>query len=134
MRLLLDTSVLIAMMRGRPPSLATRISRLPLADRVTSAITIGELLAGAEKSRDGAREREFVERRIISQVPILPFDVGAARVYARVRAELERVGKRLDDPDLRIAAIALTNNLTLITGDVKHFERVPGLRVENWLE
>ena len=61
------------------------------------------------------------------------FDEQAARAYAEIRVELEAKGQRLDDADLRIAAICLARDLTLITGNVRHFERVPGLRVENWL-
>ncbi len=64
---------------------------------------------------------------------MLPFDEPAARTYAELRAELERGGRPLDEPDLRIAAIALSRNLTLVTGNVRHFNRVPSLRVENWL-
>ncbi len=55
-------------------------------------------------------------------------------LYAEIRVALEASGQRLDDPDLRIAAICLAHDLTLVTGNVRHFERVPGLRVENWLE
>ncbi|MSO94357.1 MAG: type II toxin-antitoxin system VapC family toxin [Thermoleophilia bacterium] len=55
-------------------------------------------------------------------------------VYGGLGADLERAGKRLDDPDLRIAVIARSRKLTLVTGNVHHFEHVPGLRIENWLE
>ncbi len=67
-------------------------------------------------------------------VAIVPFDEPAAGLYAEIRVALEASGQRLDDPDLRIAAICLAHDLTLVTGNVRHFERVPGLRVENWLE
>jgi tRNA(fMet)-specific endonuclease VapC len=65
---------------------------------------------------------------------VVAFDESAAIIYGGLRADLERSGKRLDDPDLRIASIALSRDLTLVTGNVRHFERVPGLRLENWLE
>jgi tRNA(fMet)-specific endonuclease VapC len=55
-------------------------------------------------------------------------------VYGRLRAQLEREGRRIGEPDLRIAAIALARDLTLVTGNVRHFQRVPDLRIENWLE
>lgn len=64
---------------------------------------------------------------------ILPFDEGAASIYGPLRAQLEAEGRRLDEPDLRIASIALSRDLTLITGNVRHFAPVPGLSVENWL-
>jgi tRNA(fMet)-specific endonuclease VapC len=64
---------------------------------------------------------------------VLPFDRPAAETYGRLRAELERAGTPLSEPDLRIASIALTHDLTVVTGNVRHFARVSGLRVENWL-
>ena len=71
---------------------------------------------------------------LTSMHAVLPFNEAAAEIYGALRADLERIGKRLDDPDLRIASIALSRDLTLVTGNVRHFERVPGLRIENWLE
>ncbi|MCL0092624.1 hypothetical protein M1N92_03040 [Dehalococcoidia bacterium] len=65
---------------------------------------------------------------------MLPFDAAAARQYGEVRAELERHRTLLGDADLRIGAIALVHGLTLVTGNVRHFQRIPGLPVENWLE
>jgi tRNA(fMet)-specific endonuclease VapC len=65
-------------------------------------------------------------------LPILPFDAAAAELYADRRAQL--IATPLADADLRIAAIALTHDLTVVTANVRHFARCPGLRVENWLE
>ena len=64
---------------------------------------------------------------------ILSFDAPAASVYATLRADLGARGRRLDEPDLRIASIVLSNGLTLVTGNVRHFARVGGLDVQNWL-
>jgi tRNA(fMet)-specific endonuclease VapC len=77
---------------------------------------------------------EQFRERVTSAHSVLPFDKAAAEAYGPLRAELESIGKRLDGPDLRIAAIALSRDLTLVTGNVRHFSRVPGLRIENWLE
>ncbi len=67
------------------------------------------------------------------RVQILPFDRPAAEAYGKLRAALERSGRPLPDPDLMIAAIALVRRLTLVTGNVRHFVRVPELQIENWL-
>jgi tRNA(fMet)-specific endonuclease VapC len=64
---------------------------------------------------------------------VLPFDERAAEVYGPLRARLEAEGRRLDEPDMRIASIALSRELTFVTGNVRHFDRVPDLTVENWL-
>ena len=67
-------------------------------------------------------------------MPLLPFDESAAEEYGRLRAYLEAQGTPIGHPDTQIAAIALANDLTVVTGNVRHFQRVPGLAVENWLE
>jgi tRNA(fMet)-specific endonuclease VapC len=54
--------------------------------------------------------------------------------YGPLRARLEQAGRRIDEPDLPIASIALSHDLTVVTGNTRHFARVPGLRVENWLK
>lgn len=64
---------------------------------------------------------------------MLPFDRDAALVYGAIRADLERQGQGLPHADLQIAAVALSNGLLLVTGNVRHFARVPDLRIENWL-
>ena len=66
-------------------------------------------------------------------IQILPFDCASGEIYGSLRADLERSGTPLAEPDLRIAAIALTNNLTVVTGNVRHFSRVRELRVESWI-
>ncbi len=66
-------------------------------------------------------------------VHILSFDSSAAEAFGGIRAELERAGVPLAKPDLSIGAIALTNNLTVVAGNVRHFARIPGLQVGNWI-
>jgi tRNA(fMet)-specific endonuclease VapC len=129
-----DTDVLSAVLRREPPlSLLRRLAQIPPAEQATTTITLGELLYGAAR-RGSERLVERVREVLTMAAVILPFDAEAAAVYGPLRAELERQGKRLDEPDLRIASIALSRELTLVTGNVRHFRRVPGLAVENWLE
>ncbi len=129
-----DTDVLSALIGSDPPlHLFRRVAAIRPREQSTTAITLGELLYGASK-RGSDRLSEKVDGLIRSAGAILPFDEAAARVYADLRVELEGRGRRLDEPDLRIAAIALSRDLTLVTGNVRHFERVEGLRVENWLD
>jgi predicted nucleic acid-binding protein len=71
--------------------------------------------------------------RLLSATRVLPFDREAAERYGRIRDQLERDGRRLPDPDLRIAATALVHRAVLITGNIRHFERIPGLGCEDWL-
>ncbi|MCC7536800.1 MAG: PIN domain-containing protein [Deltaproteobacteria bacterium] len=128
-----DTDVLSAVLRKQAMlHVVRRLALVPPREQFTTAINLGELLYGA--SRKGspelvARVREVVHRAQI----VLPFDEVAADVYGPLRARLERSGTRLDEPDLRIASIALSRGLTVVTGNVRHFSRVPGLVVENWI-
>jgi tRNA(fMet)-specific endonuclease VapC len=129
-----DTDVISAAMRPAPPMhLVRRLARTPIEAQCTTAITVGEILYGAARAGQPGLV-ETLRALVTSAQPVIPFDEKAAEAYGPLRAELERQGRRLDGSDLRIAAIALSRDLTLVTGNVRHFERVPGLRIENWLE
>src|SRR5689334_903639 len=124
---LLDTDTLSGLMRrSLSPALLARFAATPLQDCYTSSISVGELIYGALKSVD---RREYllnqIQRRALVDVRVVSFDRAAAGHDAAVRVDLERRGIRLDDPDLRIAAVALARNLILVTGNVRHFQRVP---------
>jgi tRNA(fMet)-specific endonuclease VapC len=112
--------------------LVRRLAVVPAEEQFTTAITLGELLFGASK-RGSDQLAERVRELVGSLVGILPFDAVAAETYGPLRARLERAGTPLGEPDLRIASIALANDLTLVSGNVRHFARVPQLRLENWL-
>ena len=128
-----DTDVLSAAMRREPDlALVRRLAQLPPADQFTTAVTLGELLYGAER-RGSDRLREAVRGLVAGALTVLPFDEPAAEAYGSLRARLESAGEPLAEPDLRIASIALARDLTLVTANVRHFARVPDLRVENWL-
>jgi tRNA(fMet)-specific endonuclease VapC len=131
----LDTDTASAVLRhgGGPAGLARRLGTVDPAAHFTTAITVGELLYGARRRRSRRLQSE-IEKLLGRDIRVLSFDEPAARVYAEIRVELESGGRPLADPDLRIAAICLLHDLTLVTGNTKHFERVPELRVENWLE
>lgn len=129
----LDTDVLSAVVRREPPlHLIRHLARTPPSEQSTTAITLGELLYGVAK-RGSPALGERVHDLIASAGRILPFDEAAAERYGPLRESLERSGRRLAEPDLRIAAIALSRDATLVTGNIRHFRRVPGLQLENWL-
>ncbi len=131
-----NTDVLSAALKRNPPlHLIRRLARTPANEQFTTSINLGELLYGAAK-RQSPRLLALVLDVVRQAQEILPFDERAAEVYGPLRAELEARGAPLAEPDLRIASIALSRQLTLVTGNVKHFDRVSklrGLRVENWL-
>jgi tRNA(fMet)-specific endonuclease VapC len=95
-------------------------------------VTVYELFCGVEKAADPAKERGKVER-FISTISELPLERAAAQTAAQVRAELGRQGTVIGPYDLLIAGQALAGNLTLVTGNLAEFRRVPGLKTESWL-
>lgn len=130
--IILDTDAISELMRPRPSaSLVNRLAEVPVDDQATTTITVGELAYGAHK----ADRPELLSKAmgLIGGVQILNFDRPAAALYGSLRARLERAGERLADPDLRIAAIATLHAATLITGNVRHFARVPELDVQDWI-
>jgi len=128
-----DTDVLSAVMRRDPPlGLIRRLAQTPPEQQFTTAVTLGELLYGAAK-RGSATLTQRVRDLVIGALLVLPFDERAAEVYGPLRAQLEAQGRRLDEPDLRIASIACSRELVVVTGNTRHFSRVPDLEVENWL-
>ncbi len=128
-----DTDVLSAFGWPRPPlSLLRRAAALDIEEQSTTSITIGEIAYGLAKRSDP----QIVERMraiVGSLWQIHGFDAQAAEIYGPLRARLESEGRRLAEPDLRIASIVLALDLTLVSGNARHFARVPGLRFENWL-
>jgi tRNA(fMet)-specific endonuclease VapC len=128
-----DTDVLSALLRGRlPPAAQRKLRTLEPERRHTTAITLGELYFGAMRSASATRWLEHIER-LATELRCLDFDRRAARRYGELRSHLEARGKRLDDPDLRIAAICSAHDYILVSGNERHFARVPGLRYETWL-
>ena len=126
---ILDSDHCIAILRKR---LDLREHVPPDEELATTAISVAELTHGAQRSqrRDDNLARLEV---LLSALAILPFDESAARRFGRLKADLEAAGTPLDDMDLQIASIALENHLPLLTNNTKHFERIQGLELQNWL-
>lgn len=134
MTFLFDTDILSNVLKKNPSLiLLRRLATVPADQQFTSAITVGEMVYGAYKSNRPDYFLEKLNRLLWPNLQIVSFDETSARTYGRLRANLEKSGVVLTEPDLRIASIALTHNLTLVTGNTQHFSKVPGLKVENWL-
>ncbi len=129
-----DTDAISELMRPRPSSmLLERLAAVPVADQATTAVTIGELAYGAHEA--GRPDLYARAAELLAGVRILAFDTAAAEHYGALRATLEQHGCRLADPDLRIAATTLAQQrATLVTGNIRHFARVPGLDVQDWIQ
>jgi len=131
-RYLLDTNILIYVLSGRYPELRTRLDRFAPGRVATSVVVCGELHFGIAKSK---RREDAMERldALLDLIPALPLPSSAAEHYGDIRATLAARGKPIGANDLWIAAHARAAGLTLVTNNVGEFERVAGLKLENWI-
>lgn len=134
MAYLFDTDAISEILRGRPlPAYVDWVRSVPREDQFTSAVVAGELFRGAYRSDRPDYHLRKIEEKVLSAVTVLPYDAAVARVCGRLQAALEADGMPLADPDLQIAATAVYHGLALVTGNLRHFSRVPGLALERAL-
>jgi tRNA(fMet)-specific endonuclease VapC len=98
-----------------------------------SSITLSELIYGAEKSPNVDKNLESIEE-FISHLDVLPYDAKASQHYGQIKAALERKGEIIGENDIHIAAHAISHGLTLVTNNLREFQRVANLALENWVE
>ena len=127
---LFDTDAISEVWRPRPLQAYLQwLEGIPLESQYSSAVTLGELYKGAYRSSNPERYLSYIEERLLPNVTVLPYDVAVAKVFGGIRAVLEVQGRILEDSDLQIAATAIHHGLELVTGNMSHFERVPGLKL-----
>jgi tRNA(fMet)-specific endonuclease VapC len=130
-RYMLDTNIVSEMIRN-PAGRAALRARVSAESICISVIVASELRYGCARKGSPRLLRRVEE--FLAEVPVLPFDVPADNDYGRIRAELEAAGGPIGSNDLLIAAHARALAATVVTANVSEFGRIPGLRVENWLE
>jgi len=131
-RYMLDTNICSYVLRSRPASVKQRFDEAGPEALCISSVVLAELLYGAARHPAGAVIRREI-RDFVSRLAVLPWDEAAADHYGDLRAGLERHGRPLGAMDLLIAAHARSRGATLVSNDVRHFERVEGLLVANWV-
>ena len=131
LRYLLDTNICIYVIKRRPELVLDRFNE-NAAHLAISSITLAELLHGAEKSSQPQRTLAVVED-FCSRLDVVDYGAKAAQHYGQIRASLEQRGTSIDVNDLHIAAHARSEGLTLVSNNLREFERVDGLLYENWL-
>ena len=131
LRYLLDTNLCIRVLRDRPAAVRQRFN-LEADGLSISSIVLTELLHGAAKSARPVENRNEVQK-FAARLDVLPFDARAADHAADIRANLERRGQTIGAYDLLIAGHARSLGLVVVTGNLAEFERVEGLRCEDWL-
>lgn len=131
MKYSLDTNTCIRYLNGRSLAIIQKLPTVPARDIVVCSIVRGELAYGAMKSQT-PEASVAKQARFLKPYKTLPFDDTAAHEYGRIRAYLENVGTPIGPYDMQIAAIAVVNDLIVVTHNIKEFSRIPGLKIEDW--
>ena len=131
MRYMLDTNIIAYAINKRPESVLIRLTAHDPEDICISAITLAELEYGVSKSSKPDQNR-FALLSFLARIRVLPFDADAAREYGGIRDALTKKGTPIGANNLLIAAHARALGLTLVTNNMREFQRVEGLLLENW--
>ena len=131
LKYMLDTNIVIYTIKNRPVRVREVFNRRS-GQMAISAVTLGELIYGAERSSQPERNLDDIEG-MIARLEVLPFDELAAVHFGQLRAELARAGTPIGPYDQMIASHARASGLVLVTNNIDEFKRVPGLRFENWV-
>lgn len=131
MAYLLDTNVIITYIRGRSASLKARMDSTPDKATFVCSVVKQELIYGSMRSRQ-VDANLAAQAAVLSRFRSLEFNDVAANIAGREQARLAKLGTPIGPHDLQIAGIALANNLTLVTHNVREFERINDLRLEDW--
>ena len=130
MKYLLDTNILIHFFRGKF-NLLEKFQAINLDDCVISEITLAELVFGAENSSNPKQNLLIIED-FLTQIKILPI-FNSIPIYAKEKVRLRKKGIMISDFDLFIGSTAIANELIMVTENVKEFERISGITIENWV-
>jgi tRNA(fMet)-specific endonuclease VapC len=131
---LFDTDIVSHVLKKRrAAALMARLKATPQAAQFTSAVNVAEIYFGVLRRQGREDLLRCYEDEVFPRLTILPFDRESARIFGRIKSELERQGLTRFEPDLQIVSIAIQHKLILITGNERHYENIPGLVVENWL-
>ena len=129
---LLDTNICIYLTKQQHPALIQRFESLAENEVAMSVITYGELQFGAQKSQQKQKVLSALAQLSLA-IPVLAMNQEASTYYGEIRAHLQKQGTQIGNNDLWIAAHAKAAGLILVTNNVREFERVPDLKVENWV-
>ena len=131
MKFMLDTNIIAYARNNRPEAVLQRLLQHRPEDICISVITLAELEYGVYNSLR-PEQNQLALMTFLSSIAVVPFDADAAREYGLIRADLKKKGTLIGANDLLIAAHARALGVTLVTNNTREFERVEGLKVENW--
>lgn len=131
---LIDTDTLSNIVKKKPSEiLIKKLQGIPSHFQYTTSINIGEIYFGAYKSDKKDLIIKAFEENVFPNVNVLAFDEESGKTFGELKAYLAQKGICCSEPDLRIASIAVQHDLILVSGNIKHFKNIPGLKTENWI-
>ena len=133
MKYMLDTNTCIYIIKRKPLEVIERFRKLQISQVSVSSITLSELAYGVTKSSKPEQNQSALAQ-FLAPLEILPYGDEAAQHYGKLRVYLEKHGTPIGSLDMLIAAHALTAGCILITNNLKEFERVPTLKIDNWVK
>jgi len=131
MKYLLDTNICIHFFKGKF-ELIDKLTKIGIENCAISEITFAELIFGAENSANPKKNHDLIEK-LVEQTTILPI-FNSILLYGKQKAKLRKKGKMISDFDLLIGCTAIENNLIMVTENVKEFDRIHGIKIENWIK
>ena len=131
MKYLLDTNICVYWLK-RNEHIEQKVLSVGIDNISVSFITVSELYYGAYKSQR-VDENLAMIRKLIDHIDVIESDDAISRAFGNLKASLENAGLIIDDADMFIAACALVHGLTMVTNNTKHFRRIKGLKLDNWI-
>jgi tRNA(fMet)-specific endonuclease VapC len=131
MEYLLDTNICIHYFKGQF-GIKERIEKIGFKNFAISEITLAELVYGAEKSQQKEKNMKVVEN-FAEKIEILSI-LSSLKIYGKEKARLRSIGKIIGDLDLFIGSTAIVNDMIMVTRNTREFERLDGIRIENWID
>lgn len=129
---MLDTNICSYIIKQRPPQVLAKFKTIPPKQLVISMVTLAELQYGVEKSSKPILNQSTLNE-FIRYLDVLSWDIKTVKIYGEIRTDLERKGTPIGAMDLMIAAHCLSLDYILVTNNLREFQRVPNLKVENWV-
>ena len=133
LKYILDTNICIYISKEKPIEVLQKFEQLEVGDVGMSMITHAELLYGAKRSQQSKKSFKDLEQ-LISLIPVLPFQNNVAEHYADIRSDLSNKGTIIGNNDLWIAAHVRAMDKILVSNNLKEFQRVQKLKLENWID
>ncbi len=129
---MLDTNICIYIIKNRPAQVREKLHSFKISEVCLSTITVSELMYGAYKSQFVEKNLKAIEGFLLP-FEIVEYDYRASVAYGKIRADLEKKGKVIGNMDMQIAGHALSLELLLVTNNTREFERIEGLKLDNWV-